>query len=148
MAGDKGNIMKVRTPRQETVDEVLIGPTPARAIKDAPKELRRMVKRLQGIIKMHRDSAAHMNVTLEAEDVLAVIDALIAEADLEDPLPHLESSDEIREYARSSLYDEMLGEPSNVLLATAVRADTTRYEAMPREFWIDSLHALRKEWEA
>ncbi|MCG8461309.1 MAG: hypothetical protein MI919_33910 [Holophagales bacterium] len=37
------------------------------------------------------------------------------------------------------LYDEMLGEPSNVLLATIVRADTTRYEAMPRAFWLDCL---------
>ena len=51
-------------------------------------------------------------------------------------------------YARLTLYDEMLEEPSNVLLATPVSADTTRYEPMPRAFWLDCLRALREEWEA
>ena len=49
-----------------------------------------------------------MNVALEAVDVLTVIDALEAKAEQSDPLgPKCE--DEVREYARFTLYDEMLG---------------------------------------
>ena len=142
--------MKIRTYRRWTGDSPSFGPTPARAIKDAPSEQRRVVRRLQALIESHQESAVYMNVALEAEDVLTVIDALEAEAEAEqsDPLHPLKCPDEVREHARFSLYDEMLGEPSNVFLATPVSADTTRYEAMPRSFWLDCLRALRSEWEA
>lgn len=138
--------MKIRTSRRRPSNSVPFGPTPARAIEDAQDEQRRVVKRLQGLIETHRQSAERMNVVLDVEDVLAVVDALVAEAEHSDPLPLLKCPDEIREYARSSLYDEMQGEPSNVFLATPVSADTTRYEAMPRAFWLDCLRALRREW--
>ncbi|MEM9593080.1 MAG: hypothetical protein AAGD06_02385 [Acidobacteriota bacterium] len=141
--------MKVRTSGRWSSDGPFFGPTPSRTIKDAQGEQRRVVKRLEGLIETHQESALRMNVALEVEDVLTVIDALEAEAEAEvsDPLHPMQCQDEIRRYARITLYDEMLGEPSNVFLATPVDADTTRYEAMPREFWLDCLRALRKDWE-
>ena len=140
--------MKIRISRQWSGDNPPFGPSPARAIQDAQSEQRRVLKRLQELIESHQESAVRMNVALEVEDVLTVIDALEAEAEQRDPLLSLKCPDEVREYARFTLYDEMLAEPSNVLLATPVSADTTRYEAMPRAFWLDCLRALRKEWEA
>ncbi|MDA8018932.1 MAG: hypothetical protein MPN21_15940 [Thermoanaerobaculia bacterium] len=140
--------MKIRTSRRWSGDSPPLGPTPARAIEDAKGEQQRVLKRLRGLIESHQESAVRMKVALEVEDVLIVIDALVAEAEQSDPLHLLKCPDEVREYARFSLYDEMLGEPSNVFLATPVSADTTRYEAMPRAFWLDCLRALRREWEA
>ena len=142
--------MKIRMPRQGSGDTLPLGPTPARDIRDPQGEQRRVLKRLQGLIEVHQESAVRMNVALEVEDVLTVVDALEAEAEAEhrDPLRLLSCADELREYVRITLYDEMLLEPSNVFLATPVSADTTRYEAMPRTFWIDCLRALRKDWEA
>ncbi|MEM8997789.1 MAG: hypothetical protein AAGF23_23610, partial [Acidobacteriota bacterium] len=98
-------------------DEPPPGPTPAQKIKDAKGEERRVVKRLQGLVETHRESAERMGVTLDAEDILAVIAALEAEAQHRDPFNAMKCSDEIRSYLRSGLYEEMLGEPSNVFLA-------------------------------
>ncbi|MEM9598208.1 MAG: hypothetical protein AAGD06_28350 [Acidobacteriota bacterium] len=142
--------MKVRVAGRWSVDESAFGPAPTRAIKDAKSEEQRVLKRLQGLIESHQESAVRMRVALGAEDILAVVDALEAEAGAEqaDPLRPLKCQDEIREYARLALYDELLGEPSNVFFATPVNDETTRYEAMPRAFWLDCLRALRREWES
>ena len=139
--------MKIRSSSRWSADNPPYRPASPRVIEDAQSEQRRILKRLRGLIEMHQEFAVRMNVALEVADVLAVIDALVAEAERCDPLPVLKCPDDVREYARFTLYEEMLGEPSNVLLSTRVSAETMRYEAMPRAFWLDCLRALRKEWQ-
>jgi hypothetical protein len=45
---------------------------------------------------------------------------------------------------KRSLFDELLGEPSNIFFTTKVDSKTLRYEALPKEFWKECLALLRK----
>jgi hypothetical protein len=79
---------------------------------------------------------------------LAVITALEAEVNGLSTEPHLGGPDEIRNYLLASLFDELRSEPSTVLFTTKVSADTTRYEAMPSDFWLECLTQLRADLAA
>lgn len=116
-------------------------------IEHASREQNRIIKRLGALIEEHRESAERMGVSLGSEDVRAIIDALIAEAEQRDPKPFLSCPDDLRTYVRCTLYEELLGEPSNVLLATRVSDETMRYEAMPKSFWLECLHTLQATCE-
>jgi len=61
-----------------------------------------------------------------------------------DPRLALDSGGELAGYVKQSLYDELLGEPSNVFMATRINADTMRYEPMQRDFWQECLAALQE----
>ncbi len=114
----------------------------SRPIDDQPSEVRRIGARLAAIVAQHVESSRAMTVPVSAEDLRAVIAALDAEADGLAPAPHVHCPDEVRVYLRQSLYEELLGEPSNVFYASRVDAETMRYEPMPREFWKECLAAL------
>lgn len=112
-------------------------------IHDRLAEKRRVVVRLEALLLPQVEAAARLKTILGAQDLLAVILALEAEADGLNPDPHLACPDEIRLYLRRTIYDDLLAEPSNILFATPVNAETTRYVAMPREFWKECLAALK-----
>lgn len=112
-------------------------------IHDRAAEIRRVVARLEALLLPQVEAAARMKTVLGAEDFLAVILALEAEADGLNPDPHLACPDEVHLYLRCTIYDDLIAEPSNILIATQVNAATTRYDAMPRDFWKECLAALK-----
>jgi hypothetical protein len=119
---------------------------PPQEIEDRKGEARRIVKRLMAIIEEHRVSAQRIGVTLDADALDMVIQALEAEIRMDDPLAVLKSSgDELLSYVTSALYEELLAEPSNILFTTHVAKDVVRYEAMEPAFWKQCIAVLRQE---
>jgi hypothetical protein len=112
-------------------------------IPERKTEISRVVKRLQSLITIHAESAQRMGYPLAMEDLLAVVSALEAEADGLDPKSHLFHQNEIVVYLRGSLFEELLGEPSNIFYTTQVAPDVVRYEALTKDFWKDCLGHLR-----
>lgn len=116
---------------------------PPQNIEDRKGETRRIVKRLLAIIEDHRISALRMGFRLDIPALDIVIRALEAETRNENPGDLLTDSDEIRSYVLTSLYEELLAEPSNILHTTHIAADVIRYEAMEVAFWKECVAALR-----
>ena len=108
-------------------------------------EVRRVLKRIHGLFEPHIESARRMEVELDRDDIVAVLDALIAESERGDPEPLLACDDEVRQYLRKGMFDELVLEPSNILYTTKVSADTTRYDSMPADFWRQCLCDLKAE---
>lgn len=118
---------------------------PPQEIEDRKGELRRIVKRLIAIIEEHRASALRLEVELNASALDIVLRALEAETRREDPVPILqEGGDQIRSYVLSSLFDDLLAEPSNILHTTHVAEGVVRYEAMDAAFWQKCVAKLRE----
>lgn len=107
-----------------------------------------MLSRLHAVLVEHVEASERLGAKLGLADLLAVISALEADADGLSTESYLGGPDEIRNYLRASLYDELRSEPSTVLFMTKVSADVTRYEAMPRDFWLDCLTQLRVDLAA
>lgn len=120
-------------------------PKPAQEIENRQMEAQWIVKRLLVIIEEHRVSALRIGRVLDASALEVVISALEAELRNEDPLAILLGEDEIRSYVLTSLYEDLLAEPSNVLHTTRVAEDVIRYEAMEAAFWKECVAALRKK---
>lgn len=114
-------------------------------VKNRGAEIERVLLRLRTLLQPHKESARRMGVALEREDLLSVLDALLADADGKNPELLLESKDPVRAYLRRSMFDDLVGEPSNILYSTKVNPDTIRYEAMPAEFWKECILRLRGE---
>jgi hypothetical protein len=123
----------------------LEAPKPPQDIEDRKGEIRRILKRLLAIIEDHRVSALRMSITLDAPGIQQVLLALEAETRREDPAPHLASGDEVRCYILTSLYEDLLAEPSNILFTTHIAKDVVRYEAMEAAFWKECVAALRQK---
>lgn len=118
---------------------------PPQEIEDRKGETRRILKRLLAIIEEHRVNALRMSIVLDAEGIQKVLLALEAETRREDPSPHLDTGNEIRSYVLTSLYEDLLAEPSNILFTTHVATDVVRYEAMEASFWKECVAALRQK---
>lgn len=118
---------------------------PPQEIEDRKGETRRIVKRLLAIIEEHRVSALRMGFVLDAAALDIVLRALEAETRGEDPSPVLADPDEVRCYILTSLYEDLLAEPSNILHTTRVAEDVIRYEAMEAAFWKECVAALREK---
>lgn len=137
--------MKIRSSTQ-IVEGLFPEATQGRLkVKNASAEVRRVMKRLMVMLTPHFESAQRMGVILGADDLRAVIQALIAEADQLSPDPHLQCPEELRHYLRRTMFDELVGEPSNVLYTTKINDEVVRYEAMPPDFWKSCLLALRED---
>ena len=113
---------------------------------DQRAETGRIVRRLEAIVTTHLEGARRVGHPLKLEQVIAVIDALRAEAKGQQR-PVVFSDGEVAFYLMDGLYEELLGEPSNLFSATPVAEGVTRYEPLPREFWLMCLHALRHRLE-
>jgi hypothetical protein len=116
---------------------------PPQDIHDRKGETRRIVKRLLAMIEEHRKAALRMNFVLNAEALDVVLRALEAETCGADPAAILSDPDTIRSYLLTSVYEDLLAEPSNILFTTHVATDVVRYEAMEVAFWGECVAGLR-----
>lgn len=106
-------------------------------------EIARIVRRLEGIVTNHLEGARRIGHPLTLEQVFAVIDALCAEAEgLTRPVAF--SNGEVAFYLMDGLYEELLGEPSNIFYSTEIADGVIRFEPLPRDFWLACLGALRQ----
>lgn len=137
--------MKIRSGKATASD---LFPTQLKSnlkIDDRTAEIKRVLNRIQTLFEPHFENAEKMGMDLTFDDVISVLDALIAEADGLAPEPHLKCPDEVRQYLRQSIFDELVGEPSNILYSTKVSSDVMRYEAMPADFWKQCLCDLKEQ---
>lgn len=118
---------------------------PPKDIADRKGEVRRIVKRLLAIIEEHRTAALRMKFLFHADSLDIVLRALEAETRDEDPTGILSDFDEIRTYLLTSLYEDLLAEPSNILFTTHIAKDVVHYEAMEADFWRECLAGLRQK---
>ncbi len=140
--------MKIRSS-SVIVEDLLPDAAPGKLeVENASAEIRRMVKRLRVLLVPHFESASRLGVILGPDDLRAVIDGLLAEADGLSPDSHLHCPEELRSYLRRTMFDELLAEPSNTLYTTQINEEVVRYEAMPADFWKDCLRALRAKLDA
>jgi hypothetical protein len=118
---------------------------PPQEIADRAGEARRVAARLLAIIADHKACAARLGVVLDELALATVVSALLAESHRQDPRPILVQADEIRTYVLTTLFEELLEEPSNILHTTKVNDEVIRYEAMEVDFWRECLAALLKQ---
>ena len=109
-------------------------------------EIGRIVRRLESIVTNHLEGARRIGHPLTLEQVIAIIDALRAEAEGQQR-PVAFSNGEVAFYLMDGLYEELLAEPSNIFSSTQVAEGVVRFEPLQREFWLECLQALRHRLE-
>ena len=114
-------------------------------IENRAQECARIVKRLLEMIDRHVASLAKSGLSISWAEMQLVLLALEADADGRDVNVHLDGADEISAYVKRNLYDELVGEPSNIFYTTQVDGKTVRYEALPKAFWKECLSLLRQK---
>jgi len=114
-------------------------------IENRPQECARIVKRLLEMIDRHLTSLGKSGLSIRWAEMQLVLLALEADADGRDVNIHLDGGDEISAYVRRNLYDELVGEPSNIFYTTRVDGKTVRYQALPKDFWKECLSLLRQK---
>ena len=114
-------------------------------IENRPQECARIVKRLLEMIDRHVASLTKSGLSISWAEMQLVLLALEADADGRDVNVHLDGADEISAYVKRNLYDELVGEPSNIFYTTQVDGKTVRYEALPKVFWKECLSLLRQK---
>ena len=111
------------------------------------KEITRIVRRLEAIVTNHLEGARRCHHPLTLDQVLAVVDALRAEATGQ-TRPVAFSDGEVAFYLMDGLYEELLGEPSNIFSATLTPDGAIRFEPLRRDFWLICLEALRRRLDS
>ena len=114
-------------------------------IENRPQECARIVKRLLEMIDRHVASLTKSGLSISWAEMQLVLLALEADVDGREVDVHLGGADEISAYVKRNLYDELVGEPSNIFYTTQVDGKTVRYEALPKEFWRECLSLLRQK---
>ena len=114
-------------------------------IENRPQECARIVKRLLEMIDRHVASLAKSGLSISWAEMQLVLLALEADVDGREVDVHLDGADEISAYVKRNLYDELVGEPSNIFYTTQVDGKTVRYEALPKDFWRECLSLLRQK---
>ena len=114
-------------------------------IENRPQECARIVKRLLEMIDRHVASLTKSGLSISWAEMQLVLLALEADADGRGVNVHLDGADEISAYVKRNLYDELVGEPSNIFYTTQVDGKTVRYEALPKDFWKECLSLLRQK---
>ena len=114
-------------------------------IENRAQECVRIVTRLLDLIDRHVASLAKSGLEIGWADMQLVLLALEADADGRDVNCHLDGGDEIAAYVRRNLFDELVGEPSNIFYTTKVDAKTVRYQALPKDFWKECIALLRQK---
>jgi len=138
--GQKKRMHEVRHSKIVTLE----GGRETREIENRGVECARIVKRLLFLIDTQVASLKRGGLVLGWEELQKVLQALEAEADGAEVNLFLDEGNEISAYVKRSLFDELLGEPSNIFFTTKVDSKTVRYEALPKEFWKECLALLRK----
>lgn len=138
MSGQQNHPKSQNKPDQEVGSTGLV-------IENRPQECARIVKRLLEMIDRQVASLAKSDLSISWSEIQLVLLALEAEADGREVGVHLDGGDEISAYVRRNLYDELVGEPSNIFYTTRVDGKTVRYEALPKDFWKECLSLLREK---
>ena len=146
-------------PREERNNEKALVPLAPVSKKVAPSpgseplpakqqrvEIARIVRRLEAIVINHLEGARRIHYPLSLEQVLAIIDALQAEAEGKSR-PVAFSNGEVMFYLMDGLYEELLGEPSNIFLSTPLAEGGIRFEPLQRDFWLVCLEGLRQRMD-
>jgi len=118
---------------------------PGLVIENRPQECARIVKRLLEMIDRHVASLTKSGLSISWAEMQLVLLALEADVDGREVDVHLDGADEISAYVKRNLYDELVGEPSNIFYTTQVDGKTVRYEALPKDFWRECLSLLREK---
>ena len=113
---------------------------------ESRREIERIVRRLEAIVINHVEGARRVRHPLTLEQVVAVIAALRAEAQGESR-PVAFSDGEVTFYLMDGLYEELLGEPSNIFSIREVAGGATRFEPLQRDFWLACLDGLQRRME-
>ena len=113
---------------------------------ESRREIDRIVRRLEAIVINHAEGARRVRHPLTLEQVVAVIAALRAEAQGESR-PIAFSDGEVTFYLMDGLYEELLGEPSNIFSTKEVAEGVTRFEPLQRDFWLACLDGLQCRME-
>ena len=106
-------------------------------------EVARIVRRLEAIVINHLEGARRVNHPLTLDQVIAVIDALRAET-VGEARPVAFSDGEVTFYLMDGLYEELLGEPSNIFSVSESAGGGVRFEPLQRDFWLACLEGLRQ----
>ena len=114
--------------------------------RDQREEIARIVRRLEAIVINHLEGARRIGHPLNLEQVVAIIDALRAEASGTNH-PVAFSDGVVTFYLMDGLYEELLGEPSNIFQTTRTPDGATRFEPLQRGFWLACLESLRQRME-
>ena len=114
-------------------------------IENRAQECARIVKRLLEMIDRHVASLTKSGLSISWAEMQLVLLALEADVDGREVDVHLDGADEISAYVKRNLYDELVGEPSNIFYTTQVDGKTVRYEALPKDFWRECLSLLRQK---
>ena len=117
-----------------------------RQAEEQRTEIARIVRRLEAIVTNHLEAARRIGHPLTLEQVIAIIDALRAEAEGKNR-PVAFSDGEVTFYLMDGLYEERLGEPSNIFFSTQVAEGVTRFEPLQRDFWLACLGALHERMQ-
>ena len=110
------------------------------------REIHGIVRRLEAIVVNHLEGARRVGNPLRLDQVIAIIDALQAEAQGR-ARPARFSDGEVTFYLMDGLYEELLEEPSNIFSATPLAGGGTRFEPLQRDFWLACLASLRERLE-
>ncbi len=121
------------------------GPRPLTA-KQRQTEVTRIVRRLMAIVTNHLEGARRTGHPLTLEQVLAIIDALRAEAEGKSR-PVAFSDGEVAFYLMDGLYEELLGEPSNIFSVAPVDEGVVCFQPLQRDLWLECLQSLRQRME-
>ena len=130
---------------QSEVSAKAKGKGSALSIENRALECSRIVTRLLDLIDRHMASILKSELTISWADLQLVLLALEADADGRDVNIHLDGGDEIAAYVRRNLFDELVGEPSNIFYTVQVDAKTVRYEALPKDFWKECIARTREK---
>lgn len=142
---NKSGQMREMATRQRIGDEQA---SQAKEIENRPQERERIVKRLLFLMDEHATSIAKSGLALNWVEIQQVLSALQADAEGKETKEFLEGGDEISAYLRRNLFDELVGEPSNIFYTTQVDSKTVRYEALPKDFWKECLSLLKDKLTA
>lgn len=120
------------------------GAKPTLSRKERGIEARRVVKRMMAIVSDYLESASRLDRKWGAGDFHVVTQWLRSHAASEEP-DFTGSGDEIRDYLRRALFDELVLEPGNVLLATPTGPESIRYDAMDADFWRECIDLFESQ---
>jgi hypothetical protein len=117
---------------------------PPQAMEDRGAEAARVLRRLLAIAADHTRAAKALGLELCPGDLRAVIGALRDHARGGRGLPVPGARDAIHAHVLDRFFEELVGEPSNVLFTARTGPDSIRYDAMEIAFWIECLDLMEQ----
>jgi len=141
-----GRIPKPIRPLFEMGTEAPTPPEVKQEMEHPQQEAQRIVKRVAAIVEDHRQAAISLKISLNTDDLRAVIHSLREHARGGAGTPVSGGRDEIHSYCLDRLFEELVEEPSNILFTTQKGNDAIRYDAMNASFWLECLDLFEQTY--